>query len=162
DDPDDKTLFRFPSDQEDLERLVAQAIRHELDLLDAKIGYCSPGSGSEVLFGELLRQRGGELHLVIPFVLDDFYRMRVDYDLAELRKKAGVNPPPCAPQVSSSLSERQHKRQVQAMLFADVKNFSKLKEKWAPDFFLGFLRLVKNVLQKTQVPPLFSNTWGDG
>src|SRR4051794_22223584 len=83
-------------------------------------------------------------------------------DLADLRKKAGLTPPPSASEAPLRRAEREHKRQVRAMLFADVKNFSKLPEKWAPDFFLRFLRLVEEVLRTAAVPPLFSNTWGDG
>jgi class 3 adenylate cyclase len=51
---------------------------------------------------------------------------------------------------------------VRAILFADVKNFSKLPERKVPDFFLAFLRQVQRVLEASKVKPLSCNTWGDG
>jgi class 3 adenylate cyclase len=53
-------------------------------------------------------------------------------------------------------------RQVMAMLFADVKDFSKLREENSPRFFLRFLHQVDDVLRSLAQPPTFSNTWGDG
>ena len=52
------------------------------------------------------------------------------------------------------------KRQRRAMLFADVKNFSKLEEHRTPDFFVSFLNEVSEVINPA--PTLFQNTWGDG
>ena len=253
--------FRFPADDR-LERAVARAIENELDKLDATIGYCVPSCGAGILFGELMRDRGAELHVILPFALEDFYRTRVDYGLPEMahwrqrcekllerpeavhyattepylddqvlfnfadtflqglgqargeqlgvepvalvvidpatralpggttafvkqwqttganrktyeinladqRKRFGLSAPPpgsAASQAGTAVPptpRRQVKREVRAMLFADVKDFSKLEEEQAPDFFRTFLQLVKKALvEGTQ--PLFWNTWGDG
>ena len=249
--------FRFPPN-EDLEKAVAQAIHHELNKLDATIGFCVPSCGAGILFGELMRQHGGELHVILPFALDDFYRTRVDYgvpgmehwrrrcaallarpeavhhattedylddqvlfdfadtflqglgvargeqigvepsalvvidpttrdkpgsttafvkgweasgpgrkvreiDLAALRNRLGLTVPSAAAVVSvPPTAQREYKREVRAMLFADVKNFSKLREKQAPDFFRKFLALVQTALVAGLTQPLFGNTWGDG
>jgi class 3 adenylate cyclase/tetratricopeptide (TPR) repeat protein len=74
---------RFPNDPKFCEA-VQQAIREELDNLGANIGYCSPGAGSDILFGEAMRERKGELHLVLPFDEDDFLAESVDFGLKEL------------------------------------------------------------------------------
>jgi class 3 adenylate cyclase/tetratricopeptide (TPR) repeat protein len=72
---------RFPADPA-LEEEVRRAIRHELDALESTIGYCSPGCGSDILFGELMRERGAELHVVLPFSEEDFCAERVTYGLS--------------------------------------------------------------------------------
>lgn len=54
------------------------------------------------------------------------------------------------------------KRQIKAMLFADVKNFSKLREAQSPAFFIKFLKDVTGVMRASKVKPTFCNTWGDG
>jgi class 3 adenylate cyclase/tetratricopeptide (TPR) repeat protein len=251
DHPDDDGLWRFPPQQQ-LEDVVREAIRMELQGLEATVGYCSPGCGSEILFAEVLRECGGELHLVLPFVADDFYRQRVDYgrselakwrhrcdellrpresvhyattedylddqelfdftatfvqglgitrarqlggepvalvvrdpsagnsgrglqtfidkwkgqlrviDLAEQRGKAGLTAPPEVSAVRPA-AQRLHQRTVQAMLFADVKGFSKLRESKARAFFEVFLQRVHKVrLEFNAEQLLFANTWGDG
>ncbi len=76
-------LVRFPADPA-LEAAVRRAIKHELEALGTAIGYCSPGCGSDILFGELMRERNAELHLVLPFIEDEFISERVTYGLAEL------------------------------------------------------------------------------
>jgi class 3 adenylate cyclase len=75
--------LRFPPDPA-LEAAVKRAIKHELDAVGASIGYCSPGCGSDMLFGELMRERDGELHVVLPFDEKDFITERVTYGLPEL------------------------------------------------------------------------------
>jgi class 3 adenylate cyclase/tetratricopeptide (TPR) repeat protein len=74
---------RFPADPA-LEAAVRKAIKNELGALEANIGYCSPGCGSEILFGELMRERDAELHVVLPFAEDDFCTERLTYGLPEL------------------------------------------------------------------------------
>src|SRR5262249_29286766 len=83
DHPDDQGLWRFPP-QRQLEEAVREAIRVELQGLEATVGYCSPGCGSEILFAGVLREGGGGLHLVLPFAADDFYQQRVAYGRREL------------------------------------------------------------------------------
>ena len=54
------------------------------------------------------------------------------------------------------------KRQVQAMLFSDVKNFSHLSDTQLPVFIITFFDEVAAVIAASPRPPTFSNTWGDG
>ena len=54
------------------------------------------------------------------------------------------------------------KRQVQAMLFSDVKNFSHLSDTQLPVFIIKFFDEVADVIAAAPRPPTFSNTWGDG
>jgi class 3 adenylate cyclase len=244
-------LVRFPA-SDALEEAVKQAIARDLDHLDPIVGYCAPSCGADLLFAELMLQRKKELHVVLPFDRDDFFRTRVDYEeasmrpwrdrclavldqatvhhaikeeflddlvlfefadrfmqglalaraaqlgaqarallvldttagqqsgtalfqsewekavgtqaclieLGNLREQAGLSSP--APAVPVQARPRARKREVRAMLFADVKNFSKLKERDAPAFFLAFLRQVHRVISRGPIKPLFSNTWGDG
>jgi len=66
-----------------LEAAVRRAIKNELDALEANIGYYTPGCGSGILFGELMRARDAELHMVLPFAEPDFYTERLTYGLPE-------------------------------------------------------------------------------
>ena len=73
----------FPADPA-LEAAVRGRIKSELDALETNIGYYSPGCGSGILFGELMRERDAELHMVLPFAEDDFCSERLTYGLREL------------------------------------------------------------------------------
>jgi class 3 adenylate cyclase/tetratricopeptide (TPR) repeat protein len=73
---------RFPNNPE-LENLVRRAIRIELDALESTIGYYCPGCGSDILFGEVMRERNAELHMVLPFDEEDLIVDRITYGLAE-------------------------------------------------------------------------------
>ena len=53
-------------------------------------------------------------------------------------------------------------RQIKAMLFADLKNFSRIAEEYVPAFFVQYLAVVASELRVTRRPPIFRNTWGDG
>jgi class 3 adenylate cyclase len=53
-------------------------------------------------------------------------------------------------------------RQLKCMLFADVKDFSKIREEHSPQFFMRFLHEVDDALRSLKTAPTFSNTWGDG
>jgi class 3 adenylate cyclase len=253
---------------------VQQAIRAVLERKKVSVGYCSASCGSDLLFAEEVLNRGGELHLVLPFRQDDFVQTSVDFGLPEMigwRKKyesvlkkakqvhyatgeaylgddilfeflntvlhglalirageRGVEAQALVV-VDRSLPEEQHgtfdfiqkwqartgrdpefldldelrrgvnlpdqpkrldgpgpqgtgMRHVKAMLFADVKGFSKLPEKSLHPFFDRFTREVRKVIDATAgapaarpagdggaagpgaVPagPTFVNTWGDG
>jgi class 3 adenylate cyclase len=48
------------------------------------------------------------------------------------------------------------------MLFADLKNFSKLPEEHMPAFFVQYLDVVAAELKVSSRKPIFRNTWGDG
>jgi len=54
------------------------------------------------------------------------------------------------------------RRVIKTMLFADVKNFSKLREEQAPAFVAQFLDQGARVIRRLTNPPAFCNTWGDG
>jgi class 3 adenylate cyclase/tetratricopeptide (TPR) repeat protein len=75
--------LRFPADPS-LEARVRRAIKDELAALETHIGYCCPGCGSGTLFGELMRERNAELHVVLPFAEEDFCLERVTYGLSDL------------------------------------------------------------------------------
>lgn len=75
---------RFPAAPA-LETAVRRAIKRELDALEPNIGYCIPGCGSDILFGELMRERDAELHVVLPFDEEDFCIERLTYGLPELQ-----------------------------------------------------------------------------
>ncbi|HUG89236.1 MAG TPA: adenylate/guanylate cyclase domain-containing protein [Planctomycetaceae bacterium] len=57
---------------------------------------------------------------------------------------------------------RRVRREFHAMLFADVKNYSKLTDEQAPDFVARFVNRVSSVVNRGRVRPTFQNTWGDG
>ncbi|HEX5271860.1 MAG TPA: adenylate/guanylate cyclase domain-containing protein [Gemmataceae bacterium] len=71
---------RFPADPE-LIRVVSAAIQAELDRLNVTIGVCSVSCGSDILFAEHVLAMGAELHVVLPYVLNDFYATNVDFGL---------------------------------------------------------------------------------
>lgn len=62
---------RFPAQ---IEPVVGEAIRAHLEHLDARLGYCSAASGSDILFAEALLARGGEVRIVMPFDREEFIR----------------------------------------------------------------------------------------
>lgn len=74
---------RFPAIRE-LEAAVSEAIAGKLDAIDPVIGYCSAACGSDILFAEQMLRRGRELHVVLPFDLEDFHRTSVDFGVPEM------------------------------------------------------------------------------
>lgn len=60
-----------------LEAAVRDAIEQRLDAIGADIGFCSAACGSDILFIEAMLDRGGEVHLFLPFNLDDYAAVRV-------------------------------------------------------------------------------------
>ena len=253
----DGLAARFPSDPQ-LIRWVNEEIKIALNELNANIGFSSAACGSDILFAELMLERGAELHIVIPFALNDFLSTSVDFDLPAFKmwrarftavleraaqvhyatgegylghqvlfefvsgftqgltlirsQQRGVVPqslvvldrgapklpggtanfleswtnagyesraidlavlrgrlfgdsavPAVAPSATpTDASGTELKREIKYMLFADVKDFSKMREEHSPQFFLRFLREVKELLDALPNPPTFSNTWGDG
>jgi class 3 adenylate cyclase len=111
-----------------------------------------PLLGGTADFASQWRARGRELSVI---------------DLARLRCQAGhsrreslpasVSPPPAATAAPGRVG-----REVRVMLFADVKDFSKLREEQGPTFVVEFLRRVAEVIESAAEPPEFRNTWGDG
>ena len=62
-----------------LEAEVARVIAGELEALGAEVGFSCAGAGAELLFVEAMLDRGAEVHLFLPFAMDDFVRHRVAY-----------------------------------------------------------------------------------
>lgn len=63
------TLGRFPADQEDYAR---ERIGRYLDNRDIGFAFGSLAAGSDILFAEACRDRGIDLHVVLPFDRDPF------------------------------------------------------------------------------------------
>jgi class 3 adenylate cyclase len=91
------------------------------------------------------------------------HRTRV-INLATLRAEVqpALTPPAPASMPPPPVPSGKIKRHLKAMLFADVKNFSKLSEAQSPLFFVRFQDEVARILRTAQVQPAFCNTWGDG
>jgi len=53
-------------------------------------------------------------------------------------------------------------RQIRTMLFADMVEYSKLREHETPQFFVNFLGAIERALGAGASRPAFGNTWGDG
>ncbi|MFZ3216645.1 MAG: RyR domain-containing protein [Candidatus Acidiferrales bacterium] len=66
---------RFPPQ---LESATFAAIRNRLKKLDAGFGYASAACGSDILFHEAILERGGEIHVSLPFNREDFVADSVD------------------------------------------------------------------------------------
>lgn len=66
---------RFPPD---LEPAVARAVTERLSALDARIGFASAAGGADILFLEALLDRGGDVHIVLPYDQEQFRRDQVD------------------------------------------------------------------------------------
>ena len=74
-DRDDRTVPRFPSR---LEPLVKDAIRECLSKLNAGFGYASGACGSDILFHEVMSERKGESHVILPYEKDRFIKDSVE------------------------------------------------------------------------------------
>lgn len=60
-----------------LESAVKAAIAERLAAVGANVGYSCAGAGADLLFVEAMLRRRGEVHLFLPFALEDFVRVRV-------------------------------------------------------------------------------------
>lgn len=74
-DPPDRRSPRFPFQ---IERAVKESLRQRLDKLNAGFGYASAACGSDILFHELMHERNGESHVVLPYEKDLFVKDCVD------------------------------------------------------------------------------------
>jgi class 3 adenylate cyclase/tetratricopeptide (TPR) repeat protein len=85
-------------------------------------------------------------------------------DLARLRDEVQPEPPSWwqTARPATAGSPGRLRREVKVMLFADVKNYSKLSDQQAPAFFVSFLGEVGRVIQALPRCPAMCNTWGDG
>jgi class 3 adenylate cyclase/tetratricopeptide (TPR) repeat protein len=66
---------RFPPQ---LESAMFAAIRDRLKKLDAGFGYASAACGADILFHEAILERGGEIHVTLPYNREDFVADSVD------------------------------------------------------------------------------------
>jgi class 3 adenylate cyclase len=66
---------RFPSQ---IEPAVRNSLRQRLDKLNAGFGYASAACGSDIVFHELMQERNGETHVVLPYEKELFVRDCVD------------------------------------------------------------------------------------
>lgn len=73
-DAPDRTVSRFPSDQEDKTR---GDIEQALSEMDAGIGFASAASGSDILFLETMLARGATINIVLPWSREEFIRTSV-------------------------------------------------------------------------------------
>jgi class 3 adenylate cyclase len=59
------------------EAKIASEIKAILDESDVMIAYGSPACGADILIAEAMIARGGEVHLVLPFIEEDFVKTSV-------------------------------------------------------------------------------------
>jgi class 3 adenylate cyclase len=87
-DPPGRNPPRFPNDPGLVAR-VKQEIRAKLEAVNARFGFCSLGSGADILFAEAMLERETarpvELYVVLPFAADDFLKTSVGYGNARYR-----------------------------------------------------------------------------
>jgi class 3 adenylate cyclase len=74
-DQDDRTVPRFPPR---LEPMVKDAIRQRLSKLNAGFGYASGACGSDILFHEVMLERNGESHVILPYEKERFIKDSVE------------------------------------------------------------------------------------
>lgn len=72
----DRAVPRFTPDMEDA---VRGALRDRLSRYDIGFAYSSAANGGDILFLETMRDRGAELHIVLPYNREAFLRDSVDF-----------------------------------------------------------------------------------
>ena len=72
----EQVVSRFPAAAE---QRVRTAIREALDRYGAEFGYTSAACGADILFIEEMLDRGGEVHIALPFRRDDFVETSVAF-----------------------------------------------------------------------------------
>jgi class 3 adenylate cyclase len=91
-------------------------------------------------------------------------RQVVAIDLAALR--SALASPPRMPDnlhfLEPAHPQPRLPREIKAMLFGDVKNFSRLGDEQIPAFLLNIFDHVAELVAQNQPPSAFCNTWGDG
>jgi class 3 adenylate cyclase len=65
------------------EKQVVEEVRSILDEADVLVGYGQLACGADILIAEALLERGGELHVVLPFAEEDFIKSSVAVGGAE-------------------------------------------------------------------------------
>jgi class 3 adenylate cyclase/tetratricopeptide (TPR) repeat protein len=66
-----------------------------------------------------------------------------------------------APKVEESVSPEVSPQEIKAVLFADIKGYTKLPEEDIPAFVHHFLNRVCALMDSMLKPPIVRNTWGD-
>jgi class 3 adenylate cyclase len=226
---------RFPARAE---TAVAARIAELLQTRGAGFGYGSLAAGADILFAEALLARDAQLHVVLPFRLDDFvrqwvrpsgagwvrrfevclakaksvrfatedeylgddtlyiYNSRLAMGLAVLASQhlfapieqfavwdgAGTaidvgiwrksqRPQTIIPVASDAVSPAAiiprpppsaNRRRARAMLFGDLKGFSRLTDRQLPNYITGVLGAIERVRKMHRDKVLLANTWGDG
>jgi class 3 adenylate cyclase len=74
-DNSDRASPRFPFQ---IEQAVKKSLRQRLEKLNAGFGYASAACGSDILFHELMHERNGESHVVLPYEKELFVKDCVD------------------------------------------------------------------------------------
>jgi len=223
---------------------VATRITELLAERDVGFGYGSLAAGADILFAEALLARRAQLHVLLPFRLDDFVRESVQpsgepwirrfetclanaksvryatedehlgddtlyvycsrlamglavltsqHLFAPIEQIAVWDSGPAAgiagtaidvgiwretgrpqtiipitsrrrskPPVSPSRSASNSRRSARAMLFGDLRGFSKLTDRELPIYVTGVLGAIEHVRQAHRNKVLLANTWGDG
>lgn len=72
----DRPNPRFPQDSEGL---VRKEIEENLARMNAGFGYSSAACGGDIVFIECMLERGGEVHVVLPFEKNDFIKESVSF-----------------------------------------------------------------------------------
>lgn len=66
---------------------VAREVRNALEELDAGFGYCSAACGADIIFIEEMLKRDAEVHVTLPFNLQDFMATSVDFAGQQWRRR---------------------------------------------------------------------------
>jgi class 3 adenylate cyclase len=85
-------------------------------------------------------------------------------DLVTLRRdtRTPVGAGQASPDASLPVRSGMLRREIAAMLFADMVGFSKLQEEDTPAYLTHFLGAIAELLERFPTAPLAINTWGDG
>jgi class 3 adenylate cyclase len=126
-----------------------------LAIWDGRLGDGPGGTASTI---ELWRKLGYDVSVI---------------DLEEIRRSSGLEShATAAPQMRYSAPSRHNENspttasscepRIMAMLFADVKGFSKLREDEMPRFVEHYLGMIAALVAQSSHGPVMRNTWGDG
>jgi class 3 adenylate cyclase/tetratricopeptide (TPR) repeat protein len=69
----------FPRFTENIAQRIQEEIGKELEAIDGKIGYSSAACGTDIQFIEVMKRRGGETNIILPFGVKDFIETSVGY-----------------------------------------------------------------------------------